>query len=144
MKNIHFCNNYLVQPIPVDTYKEQFKVQIRMKIIITVLGLLNGGYMLLDGLFVLFKGKYIGPEKPGPWSNLFYKLSIDVFKLGPLFIFFGLFWLTWLYGLWTNQSWTYKFGLAISILTLWYLPVGTLFSIIILITLVIAKSRLGL
>ena len=42
-----------------------------MKVLITILGLLNGSYMLLDGLFVLFKGKYIGPAKPGPWANLF-------------------------------------------------------------------------
>ena len=32
---------------------------IKMKILITILGLLNGGYMLLDGLFVVLKGKYI-------------------------------------------------------------------------------------
>lgn len=115
-----------------------------MKILITILGLLNGGYMLLDGLFVLFKGKYIGPEKPGPWANLFYKLNIDVFKLGPLFIIFGLLWLIWLYALWTNQNWTYVFGLTISILTLWYLPVGTLFSVIILVVLLTAKNKLGL
>ena len=66
--------------------------------------------MLLDGIFVIIKGKYIGPEKPGPWANLFYKLNIDVFKLGPLFIVFGLLWLIFLFGLWTNQSWTYILG----------------------------------
>lgn len=115
-----------------------------MKILITILGLLNGVYMLLDGLFVLFKGKYIGPEKPGPWANLFYKLNIDVFKLGPLFIIFGLLWLILVYALWTNQTWTYVFGLAISILTLWYLPVGTVFSVIVLIVLLTAKTKLGL
>ena len=115
-----------------------------MKILITILGLLNGVYMLLDGLFVLFKGKYIGPEKPGPWANLFYKLNIDVFKLGPLFIIFGLLWLTLVFSLWTNQTWTYVFGLAISILTLWYLPVGTIFSVIVLLVLLTAKSKLGL
>ena len=115
-----------------------------MKILISILGLLNGGYMLLDGLFVMIKGKYIGPEKPGPWANIFYKLNIDVFKLGPLFIIFGLTWLTWLYALWTNQSWTYTLGLFISVLTLWYLPVGTLFSLVILITLMVAKHKLGL
>jgi hypothetical protein len=115
-----------------------------MKVLISILGLINGGYMLLDGLFVLLKGKYIGPEKPGPWANLFYKLNIDVFKLGPLFIVFGLLWLTWLYALWTNQSWAYLLGLFTSILTLWYLPVGTLFSIIILAILLISRSKLGL
>lgn len=115
-----------------------------MKILLTILGLLNGGYMLLDGLFVLFKGKYIGPEKPGPWANLFYKLNVDVFKLGPLFIIFGLLWLIWLYALWANQSWAYIFGVLISILTLWYLPFGTLFSIIILVVLLTARTKLGL
>jgi len=100
--------------------------------------------MLLDGFYVFFKGKYIGPEKPGPWANLFYILKIDVYKLGPLFIIFGLLWLTWIFALWTNQSWTLIFGIIISILTLWYLPIGTLFSIIILIVLLTAKTKLGL
>lgn len=114
-----------------------------MKILITILGLLNGGYMLLDGIYVMLKGKYIGPEKPGPWANLFYKLEINVFNLGPLFIAFGLMWLFWLYCLWTNQSWAYLFGVITSILTLWYLPVGTSFSVIILLILVFAKHKLG-
>jgi hypothetical protein len=115
-----------------------------MKILITILGFLNGGYMLLDGIFVLLKGKYIGPEKPGPWTSLFYKLNIDVFKLGPLFIIWGVLWLTWLYALWTHQQWAYLFGLIISIMTLWYLPVGTIFSLIIFIVHVTARNKLGL
>lgn len=115
-----------------------------MKIVISILSLLNGGYMLLDGIYVLMNGKYIGPEKPGPWANLFYKLGIDVFKLGPLFIVFGLLWLAWLYALWANQSWAYPFGLVISVLTLWYLPVGTFISVVVLTTLLTVRSKLGL
>ena len=114
-----------------------------MKILITILGLLNGCYMLIDGIYVMLKGKYIGPEKPGPWAELFYRFDINVFKLGPLFIAFGLLWLIWLYSLWTNQSWSYLFGIIISILTCWYLPVGTLFSVIILVVLFFAKQSLG-
>lgn len=64
-----------------------------MKILITILGMLNGSYMLLDGIFVMLKGKYIGSEKPGPWANIFYRFDINVFKLGPLFVVFGLVWL---------------------------------------------------
>ena len=109
-----------------------------------VLGLLNGCYMLLDGLFVIIKGKYIGPEKPGPWANLFYKIGFDVFKLGPLFIIFGILWLTWIYALWTNQNWTFVFGIIISLLTLWYIPVGTFISLIILALLFIGRKKLGL
>jgi len=99
--------------------------------------------MLLDGIVVMTKGKYIGPEKPGPWAELFSRLDINVFKLGPVFIIFGLLWLTWLYGLWTSQNWSYSFGIIISIMTLWYLPVGTIFSIIILLTLLFARQKLG-
>jgi hypothetical protein len=112
-----------------------------MKIIASLLALLNGGYMIADGLYVMLKGKYIGPEKPGPWANLFYKLNIDVFKLGPLFICTGLLWITWLVALWTQQSWTWGFGLIVSILTLWYIPVGTVFSLVILVFLLAARQK---
>lgn len=115
-----------------------------MKILICILAFLNGGYMLLDGIYVMLKGKYIGPEKPGPWSNLFNGIGVDVFKLGPLFILFGILWLVWLWSFWSERNWAYLFGIVISILTLWYLPVGTLFSIIILIALFFARQKLGL
>ena len=114
-----------------------------MKIFITILGLLNGGYMLIDGIYVMIKGKYIGPERPGPWAKLFEKFGVDVFQLGPLFILFGITWLVWLVALWTNQSWAFTLGIIISILTLWYLPVGTLFSLIILFILILAKQKVG-
>lgn len=115
-----------------------------MKIMLAVIAFINGGFMLLDGIFVMLKGKYIGPEKPGPWANLFYKLHVNVFKLGPLFIIYGLMWLIFLYGLLTSQAWAYKLGLAISILSLWYLPVGTLLSVVALVILLVSKQKIGL
>jgi hypothetical protein len=115
-----------------------------MKILLTVLAFINGGYMLADGIYVILKGKYIGPAKPGPWSDIFNKLGIDAFKLGPVFIAYGLVWLVFAFGLWTSQGWAYWLGLVISFCTLWYLPVGTLISLIILILLLIFRSRLGL
>ena len=99
--------------------------------------------MLLDGIFVMLKGKYIGPEKPGPWANIFYKLGINVFKLGPLFIVSGMLWFTFIYALFTNQNWAFIFGVLISVLTLWYLPIGTFISLIIMLILFFAKKRLG-
>lgn len=99
--------------------------------------------MLIDGIYVLINGKYIGPEKPGPWALLFESLNIDVFSLGPLFILFGLSWITWLYALWSKKPWMYKFGLGISIATLWYLPVGTLISIILLTILFFNRDKLS-
>jgi hypothetical protein len=115
-----------------------------MKLLLLIPGLINGGFMLLDGIYVLLKGKYIGPEKPGPWANLFYGLNINVFKLGLLFIIFGILWLLWVYSLLTHQSWAYTLGLLVSVLTLWYLPFGTILSILVIIVLLFAKQKVGL
>lgn len=68
------------------------------KIIMTILALANGIFMIVDGTHVITNGKYLGPEKPEPWANLFYSLNINVFKLGPLFIMIGSGWLLWVYG----------------------------------------------
>lgn len=115
-----------------------------MKIVVTILAFLNGGYMLADGIFVLLRGKYIGPEKPGPWANIFYRINVDVFKLGPLFVVYGIVWLLFIVGLWNSQSWTYPLGIAVSILTLWYLPAGTVLSIAVLLILLLYRSKLGI
>ncbi len=112
-------------------------------ITIIILSLLNGIWMLIDGIHVIKKRKYIGPDKPGPWANLFYKLKIDVFKLGPLFITYGILWLIFIYLIITNQNITFYFGIILSLLTLWYIKVGTIISIIILILLYISKTSFG-
>ncbi len=115
-----------------------------MKILLTVIASINASYMLLDGIFVIINGKYIGPEKPGPWSNIFEKFNINVFKLGPIFIVFGILWFVFIYGLQTSQSWAYLFGLFLSIATLWYLPIGTLISVISIVLLVVYINKSGL
>ncbi len=114
-----------------------------MKTLILILGLINGGYMLLDGIFVVIKGKYIGPEKPGLWSILFEKSGVDVFKLGPLVIVFGVIWLMWAYSLWTGQKWAFPLGVGVCLLTLWYIPIGTLLSLIILAIMIFARQKTG-
>lgn len=100
--------------------------------------------MLADGIYVMLKGKYIGPPKPGPWANLFEYFGVDVFKLGPLFVLFGMAWLSFVVGALTQQSWAYMLGILISVLTLWYLPVGTLFSIVVLVVLIGMRSKVGI
>lgn len=115
-----------------------------MKLLLTILSLLNGGFMLLDGVHVMLKGKYIGPEKPGPWRFLFEKMGIDVFRLGPLFVIYGICWLAWVVMLWKYPQHAFLPGLLVSALTLWYLPVGTLISLAVLIVLLAARSKPGI
>ena len=102
-----------------------------MKRFIYFLALLNGGFMLIDGLYVLKNGKYIGPELPGPWAELFYALGVDVFILGPMFVLFGLFWINWVFSMFRSKPWAHNLGLLCAGLTLWYLPFGTFIAFIV-------------
>ena len=107
-----------------------------MKYLVIGLSLLNGLWMLIDGIHVIARGKYIGPEKPGPWASLIGLTGVDVFKLGPLFVLYGVAWIAFVIFSLTDVSWARGFGIALSIATLWYLPVGTLISLIVLAALI--------
>lgn len=108
-----------------------------MRYAVLVLSLINGLWMLIDGVHVIANGKYIGPEKPGPWASLIGLTGVDVFKLGPLFVSFGIAWLAFAAALFGNAAWARNFGILLAILTLWYLPFGTLISIVVLVWLLI-------
>lgn len=45
------------------------------KILFSIIALLNGAWMLFDGLHVLRTGKYFGPPESGPWSGVVKKLG---------------------------------------------------------------------
>ena len=91
--------------------------------------------MLADGLYVIVVGKYIGPEKPGPWASLIAPIGVDVFKLGPVFVLFGVMWLIFAASFFSEMTWARNLGLVLSILTLWYLPFGTIISVVVLVVL---------
>ena len=103
-----------------------------MRYLLLVLSLINGIWMLVDGAYAILNGKYIGPEKPGPWASLVSLSGVDVFKLGPLFVAYGLAWIGFAVALWLDRSWAKTFGIILAALTLWYLPFGTLISIIVI------------
>ena len=104
-----------------------------MRYVVLVLSLINGLWMLIDGVYVIANGKYIGPEKPGPWASLIGMTGVDVFKLGPVFVLFGLAWLVFVAGMFANATWARNFGIVLSVATLWYLPFGTLISVIVFV-----------
>src|SRR3954471_11020917 len=113
-----------------------------LKLVTSLVGCLAGGWMIFDGIHVMLRGKYFGPDKPGPWSVLFTKLGVDPFSLGPLFILLGILWLVFLLAMLAGQPWGWYGAIAVAALSLWYLPLGTVLSIVYLGLLLVGKSRL--
>lgn len=114
------------------------------KIIATLLSLLAGGWMITDGIHCMIRDKYIGPEKPGPWSAIFTSLGMNPFKIAPLFVLLGILWIAGLAFLLlsspptSQKAWT--FSIAVAIGSLWYFPVGTILSIAYILLLSLCKS----
>ena len=114
-----------------------------VKVSLLILALLNGGWMLFDGLHVLKKGKYFGPDEPGVWSKIVASLGINPFSIGPVFVVLGLVWFVSVAGLLTATSWGWLALMVTAAATLWYVKVGTVISIIVMVLLLVFKSSLG-
>jgi hypothetical protein len=112
-----------------------------MKYVVLILSFINGLWLLIDGVYVMLNGKYIGPEKPGPWASVLSLTGVDVFKLGPMFLAFGLAWLAFAFGLFKSSGWAFWWGIVVSIVTLWYLPFGTIISLAVLAALIVFRGR---
>lgn len=111
------------------------------RILIAVIGAIAGGWMLFDGIHVLLRGKYFGPDKPGPWSIPFTRLDIDPFRLGPIFVMLGVLWIVFLIALLTGRAWGWYGAATVAVLTLWYLPLGTVLSLVYLVLLLFGIAR---
>src|SRR5260370_37967119 len=103
------------------------------KTALTLIALFVGGWMIFDGAHVLIYGKYFGPEKPGPWSAIVSSVGLNPFKLGVPFVVLGLLWLLFLVGILGYRSWAWDGALVTAIASLWFLPIGTLFSVIFIV-----------
>lgn len=112
------------------------------KVIVSIIALVTGGWMIFDGAHVLLTGKYFGPEKPGPWSDLVSAVGLDPFRLGVPFIALGVLWLLFLAAMLLHQSWAWYGALLTAILTLWYLPVGTVLSVLYIVLLFVFRPKL--
>ena len=112
-----------------------------LKLAIAVVALLAGGWMIFDGIHVLLRGKYFGPERPGPWSVPFTRVGVNPFSLGPLFVALGVLWLVFAVAALTEHGWGRTGGAVIAIASLWYFPLGTILSLIYLALLYATAAR---
>ena len=98
--------------------------------IAAVLGLLQGSYMLADGVHFLLSGAYFG-NGLGPWAALIARAGIAPLSstMACAFVGFGVLWLAAGAALALGRACYAVVVLAVA--TLWYLPVGTLLSVIV-------------
>ena len=101
------------------------------KVALAIIAVSTGGFMLVDGVRKLLSGTYFGPSL-GPWSAVVRAAGFDPQHFGAVFAVLGAAWLVALAGLLTRAWWGAPAAIGVGVLTLWYLPVGTLFSIVFL------------
>jgi hypothetical protein len=113
-----------------------------LKIIITSVALVNGGWMLFDGFHVLVTGRYFGPAKPGPWADLVTAVGLNPYGFGPFLVVLGMLWTLFLIEVLRGSRWGWWGALVVAVLTLWYVPVGTVLAVGYIVLLAFFKNRL--
>lgn len=120
-----------------------------LKWIVIVLALLQGGWLVFDGGRAFIVGEYVTPRSGpragqlGPWS-----LVVAAVGLNPrgtvvksLHVLLGVAWIVAIvvFGLRPASGWSLMLICALA--SLWYLPIGTVLSIVILALLLTPSLR---
>jgi hypothetical protein len=113
------------------------------RVVVAVPALVTGGYQVADGIHVLATGVCMGPATPGPWRHVVGAAGIDPLDFGPGFVTLGMCWLVAMALLLSTASRRAWWALLIvAVLTLWYMPVGTLTALATIVVLIVARDRL--
>jgi hypothetical protein len=117
--------------------------------IVVALSIINAGWMVFDGTRALTVGDYVTPQtgeyagQLGPWSMFVKAIGIEPRSTLMKFVFVA-------YGVVTifiaicfalELPWAWWGMVMTSVLGLWYLPVGTIMNIIVLVLLVFPRLR---
>ena len=114
--------------------------------------LLQGGYMVVDGVRALVVGSYITPGSGehagqlGPWARLVAWVGVEPESTGMrvFFVVLGVLWLVLAFGIATEAPWAWLAGMLMGIGTLWYLVPGTVVSVAVVILLLTPSVRRAL
>ncbi len=97
--------------------------------LVSLIPIAVGGYMLFDGMHALLLGSYYGPGI-GPWGFLVSIVGISPAEMAVPLIVQGSFWLFFLAAGVYHRRWAWYGKMATAIATLWYIPFGTILSIV--------------
>jgi hypothetical protein len=113
--------------------------------ILVLLGVVVGGWMVFDAVKRLTTGDFTRIDgELGPWTYLVNLVRLDPMgvPVALLFLFCGLARLVATAGLACGAPWGWKATLITSVAVLWFLPIGTLCSVITIVLLCTPPLRL--
>ena len=108
------------------------------RVAILILATIEAGWMALDGIRALVVGDFITPKtgpragQLGPWRHLVARVGLNPrgMPMKVIFAVYGLTWLALAIGFSRGASWGWSAMLVAAIGALWFVPVGTLFSVL--------------
>ena len=116
-----------------------------MRIVVVIIAVIVGGWLAFDGLRALTKGDYVTTRAGGlgPWSRAIAGLGVDPRSTGMkcVHVALGIAWLVAAALFLLGASVARQALIGCSVLTLWYLPLGTVLSIAEIILLFLPALR---
>lgn len=123
----------------------------RLRWIVVILAVLNGGWMAFDGGRALVTGNYVTPSSGeyagqlGPWADVVEGVGLDPHAMAvkATFVVYGMV-LMLLAGAFAARVAGARGGLLVAaVLGLWYLPFGTLLNGLMIVLLGIGPAEAG-
>ena len=117
--------------------------------IVVALAVTEAGWLAFDGGHALVTGDYVTPTtgqhagQLGPWSKLVSAVGMDPRStaMKSIHLVLGLLWVAMIVCFVVRLPWTWTGMLLCAIAGLWYLPFGTLLSVIQIILLLLPPLR---
>ena len=111
--------------------------------------ILNASWMVFDGTRALTVGDYVTPQtgeyagKLGPWSQLVKTIGIEPRStlMKSIFVVYGVITIVIAICFALKLPWAWWGMIIAAVLGLWYLPVGTIVNIIVLVLLLLSPLR---
>jgi len=110
------------------------------KAILTAVCLLQGGYMLFDGVHRLLTGSYFG-GRLGPWAALVSAAGLHPGAMAPVLVVLGVLWLVGGVALLLRARWAVILLIIVSAVSLAYPIFGTTLSAIALAVVLASRKR---
>lgn len=115
-----------------------------LRLTIILLAVLEGGWLLFDGVHGLITGDYVTPSSGpqagqlGPWSYVVAAIGIaprSTLMMG-IHVVLGGTWLVVIVGFVRKTGWAWTGMFLCAVAALWYLPFGTMLSLLQIVLLV--------